>query len=216
MTLSETIYDLLYNSDRNPDNEAIALNLVADAPDGPERDSLLALFALEGIGEAENLEKCFNLVEKAIKEGCNPLAYYILGYMCEHALTPDQAEGGPRQQYDHYDAERFYELCAQQEGPWQIDALLWLAEFYSDFARGGDPEIALEYYEKVAELGDWRGANAIASYWESFYEARKDLPEEELKEMKEKIDYWQKKDDELYEEYLLTHPAEADPSIEED
>ncbi len=70
------------------------------------------------------------LTEKAAFEDHDPLGYYLLGYMCYNEETPDQATGGPRQEYDWYDAERFYEICAKSESKWRVPACLWLGDFF--------------------------------------------------------------------------------------
>lgn len=125
--------------------------MVLSAPETPESNGLLALMYHEGIGVPVDLDKCFALAEKAAVEGNGGLGYFLLGYMCDNAETPDQAEGGPRQKYDHYDAERFYEICSTITSRWQAHAHLWLGDYFMDSARGGDPDIAVEHYEAIGE-----------------------------------------------------------------
>ena len=72
------------------------VKVVSAAPEGPERDGLLGLLLHEGIGVPVDLDKSFDHAEKAAKGG-DALGYFLLGFMCENAETPDQAEGGPRQ-----------------------------------------------------------------------------------------------------------------------
>lgn len=160
MTLSDKFHDLL----KADDNDAAA-NLVLHAPDSAERDGLLALMYHEGIGVEPDLDLCFERAEKA-SDGQDPLGYFIMGYMCDKAETPDQGTGGHRQKYDHYDAERFYELCAKLESRWKDTAVLWLAEHYMDMAAGGDPEIGVEYYESIADHNADAAACLSDYYWD--------------------------------------------------
>lgn len=151
-------------SDSNPDIQKKIFEAVSQAPDSSERDGLLALIHHEGIGVPVNLDKSFEHAEKAAFEGGEALGYYVLGYMCDKAETPDQAEGGPRQKYDHYDAERFYEKCAETDGPWKKYACNWLGDHFLNMARGGDPELGVEYLEKVAEK-DAEAAGRLSDYY---------------------------------------------------
>ena len=108
-SLTDTFLRLLDSADENPSATDTIFKIVSEAPEGGERDGLLALIHHEGIGVATDLDKSFEYAEKAAFEGGDALGYYVLGYMCDKAETPDQADGGPRQKYDHYDAESFYE-----------------------------------------------------------------------------------------------------------
>lgn len=152
--------------DGNEDEQNIRkeiYEIVEQSPESPERDGLLAFIYHDGIGVEKNLDRCFEYAEKAAFDGGDGLGYYILGNMCENAETPDQEYGGPRQKYDHYDAERFYEICARIDSVWKESAILWLGEYYMDSARGGDFEIGIEYLESIAAtnaeaaglLSDW-------------------------------------------------------------
>lgn len=166
MSLSDNFHEMLsgYEDDLAVRNDVA--EMVFNAPESAERDGLMALMYHEGIGVPVNLDRSFEYAEKAAFEGGDGLGYFMLGYMCDNAETPDQAEGGPRQKYDHYDAERFYEICSDKESRWRDQAILWLGDYYLDMAKGGDPEIAVEYYEKIA------GHNADAAgrlsdyYWD--------------------------------------------------
>lgn len=167
MSLSEKIEEMLRDSEANPGIIPELVRLVMDAPDSPERDGLLALLYHDGIGVERNLDKSFELAEKAaFSENGDGLGYYLLGYMCEHAETPDQEVGGPRQRYDHYDAERFYEKCAGIESAWREEAVLWLGDYYMDFAKGGDPEIGVEYYESIAEGNPEAAGKLSDHFWD--------------------------------------------------
>lgn len=179
----------LYHDSENPDALATAAEMVLVAPDSPETDGLLALMYHEGIGVETDIDKCFELAEKASDEG-DGLGYLILAIMCENAETPDQATGGPRQKYDHYDAERFYELCSQTDTVWAAEACLWLGEYYMDMARGGDPEIGAEYYEKIAD-DNRDAAAALCDYYWGFYTAQISFdPETKDKELENKLFKW--------------------------
>lgn len=153
--------------DGHEDDAAVGrrvFDLIESSPASAERDGLLALLYHDGIGVERDLERSFELAEKAAGEG-DPLGYILLGHMCDHAETPDQAEGGPRQKYDHYDAERFYELCAGKESRWRDDAVIWLGDYYMDSARGGDPEIGVEYYESIASHNADAAGELSDYYW---------------------------------------------------
>ncbi|MDE6023807.1 MAG: hypothetical protein K2G13_09945, partial [Muribaculaceae bacterium] len=164
--LTKKIIDILDRHDNGTEVNRQIAEMVFDSPDTPEKDALIALIYHDGIGVDPDLEKSFEFAEKAAFQGNQGLGYYLLGYMCENAETPDQAEGGTRQKYDHYDAERFYEICSKIESPWREPAVIWLGDYYMDSAKGGDPEIGVEYYESIA------GSNADAAgrlsdhYWD--------------------------------------------------
>lgn len=178
----------LYNEE-TPEALAQAAEMVLVAPESPETDGLLALMYHEGIGVDVDLEKCFELAEKAV-EHHDGLGFLILAVMCENAETPDQLEGGPRQKYDHYDAERFYELCSQTDTVWAEQACLWLGEYYMDMARGGDPEVGAEYYERIAE-DNRDAAAALSDYYWGVYTARSSFePDVKDKPLEDKVYKW--------------------------
>ena len=164
MSLSDDFHELIAEAEEHPERLREAAALVLEAPETAETNGLLALMYHEGIGVATDLDKACALAEKAAFEGGDPLGYFLLGYMCDNIETPDQAKGGDRQRYDHYDAERFYEICAGKESRWQAPARMWLGDYYMDMARGGDPEIAVEHYEAIAER--WpQAAYALCDYY---------------------------------------------------
>lgn len=166
MTLSDTFHKLLAEKEYDPEAVQKAVQLVVNAPDSSERDGLLALMYHEGIGVDIDLDKCFELAEKAAVMGHDGLGYFLLGYMCDNAETPDQDEGGPRQKYDRYDAERFYEICSRIDSRWREEAIIWLGDYYMDPTQGDDPEIAVEYYESIAD-GNTKSAGRLSDYyWE--------------------------------------------------
>ncbi len=163
-SLTEMFDLMIENSKDNQKALEKLFKMIKEAPDSGERDGLLALIYHEGISVEPDLDKSFEYAEKAAFESGDPLGYYILGYMCDNAETPDQAEGGPRQKYDHYDAERFYEICSQKESKWKVPACHWLGDYYMDSAKGGDPEIGVEYYEKIANE-DAAAAGKLSDYY---------------------------------------------------
>ncbi len=110
-TLTDRFIETLAESENVPEATEEIVKMVSGAPDSPERTGLLAYMYHEGIGVPVDLDKCFELAEKAAFGGGDALGYLLLGFMCDNSETPDQAEGGPRQKYDHYDAERFYAEC---------------------------------------------------------------------------------------------------------
>ncbi|MDE6379189.1 MAG: hypothetical protein K2L11_01855 [Muribaculaceae bacterium] len=165
-SLTDTVLRLLDSADENPSATDTIFKTVSEAPDGGERDGLLALIYHEGIGVEADLDKSFEYAEKAAFAGGEALGYYVLGYMCDKAETPDQAEGGPRQKYDHYDAERFYEKCAEKDGHWKRYACNWLGDYYLDMARGGDPEVGVEYLEAVAEEDAEAAGRLSDHFWD--------------------------------------------------
>lgn len=174
----------------DPAMTAKAAELVLSAPIDSESTGLLALMYHEGIGVPADLDKCFTLAEKAVAEGGDGLGYFLLGYMCDNAETPDQAEGGPRQKYDHYDAERFYELCSKTDSRWAVPAHLWLGDYYMDSAQGGDPEIAVEHYEAIGEK-DGEAACRLSDYYWDQLTVDAVIPEEYRdKDLREKIFKW--------------------------
>lgn len=162
--LENKFYKLIAEEDERPEALKEAADLVLNAPESSERAGLLALIYHGGIGVEQDMDRAFGYAEKAALEWHDGLGYYLLGYMCENAETPDQAEGGPRQKYDHYDAERFYELSSKIDSPWRYDAVMWLGDYYMDMAKGGDPEIGVEYYESIA--GSYPpAAEALSDYY---------------------------------------------------
>lgn len=179
MGLSEDFWKILGNDRDNANTCKKALKLVMNAPEGPERDGLLAFIYHQGIGVEFDLDKAFEYAEKAAakEEG---IALYLLGTMCEHGETPDQLHGGPRQKYDHYDAENFMERCAATDSSWAEDAHLWLGDFFWDSARGGDPEIAIEHYEIIGKHNKEAAAKLSDYYYD--YAEYKEFKDPELNE----------------------------------
>ncbi|MDE6266863.1 MAG: sel1 repeat family protein [Muribaculaceae bacterium] len=165
MTLTDKFLELHKHLENNPDVETQIKCLIENAPQSSESDGLRALMYHEGIGYPADLDKCFELAERAT-EGGDPLGYFLLGFMCDNAETPDQEHGGPRQKYDHYDAERFYAGCAGIESVWRPYAVLWLGDYYFDSAQGGDPEIAVEYLESIAEDNSEAAGRLSDYYWD--------------------------------------------------
>ena len=165
-SLTDTVLRLLDSAEGNPGTAEKIFETVRNAPASSERDGLMALIYHDGIGTPVDLEKSFGYAVKAIEEGCDACACYVLGYMCDKAETPDQAEGGPRQEYDHYDAERFYELCAKQDTPWKKYACNWLGDYFLNMARGGDPEVGIEYLEQIADEDEDAAERLADYYWE--------------------------------------------------
>lgn len=163
-SLTDTFLRLLEHIDDDPEGQEKIFSIISDAPDGSERDGIMALMFHEGIGVPVDMGKSFEYAEKAAFDGGDPLGYYVLGYMCDKAETPDQADGGPRQKYDHYDAERFYEICAGKDSPWKKYACNWLGDYYMNMARGGDPEIGIEYLEQIADT-DAEAAGKLSDYY---------------------------------------------------
>ena len=166
MEISDRFHEMLAGHEEDPETQRKAAELVLGAPDGAERDGLLSLIYHEGLGVERDLDRAFEYAEKAAFEGGDGLGYFMLGYMCENAETPDQAEGGPRQKYDPYDAERFYEICSGIESRWRDQAILWLGDYYMDSAQGGDPEIGVEYYEKIADSNAEAAGRLSDHYWD--------------------------------------------------
>lgn len=166
MEISDRFHEMLAGHEEDPETQRKAAELVLGAPDGAERDGLLSLIYHEGLGVERDLDRAFEYAEKAAFEGGDGLGYFMLGYMCDNAETPDQAEGGPRQKYDHYDAERFYEICSGIESRWRDQAILWLGDYYMDMAQGGDPEIGVEYYEKIADSNAEAAGRLSDYYWD--------------------------------------------------
>lgn len=165
MSLSDDFHSMLNGHEDDPEVHKALARMVLGAPVTPESNGLLALMYHEGMGVGMNLDRCLGLAEKAAAGG-DGLGYFLLGYMCDNHETPDQASGGPRQRYDHYDAERFYELCAQTPGRWAPHAHLWLGDFYMDSARGGDPEVAVGHYEACGYDNAEAAGRLSDYYWE--------------------------------------------------
>lgn len=193
-SLTDTFLRMFEHKDDNSESLRKIYELISDAPDSSERDGLMALLLHEGIGVPTSLEKSFEYAEKAALEGGDALGYYILGYMCDKAETPDQAEGGPRQKYDHYDAERFYEKCAEKESNWKKYACNWLGDHFLNMARGGDPELGVEYLEQIAE-DDAEAAERLSDYYWDIV-----IPDYPDDERAEDLFRWTKKAVELDEE----------------
>lgn len=166
MSLSDNFYNMLSGHEEDAAFQKDAAEMVLNATESAERDGLLSLMYHEGIGVPVNLDRSFEYAEKAAFHGRDGLGYFMLGHMCDNAETPDQAEGGSRQKYDHYDAERFYEICSDIESRWKDLAILWLGDYYMDMAKGGDPEIAVEYYEKIASHNAEAAGKLSDYYWD--------------------------------------------------
>lgn len=190
MSLSDDFHRMLNGHEDDPEIHKAVAEMVLSAPETPESNALLALMYHEGLGVAVDLDKCCELAERAAFEGADGLGYFLLGYMCDNIETPDQAQGGPRQRYDHYDAERFYEKCAEIDSRWSKPAHLWLGDFFMDSARGGDPEIAVEHYEVVGK-DNAEVAGILSDYYWDQLVVNAVIPEEyRIKELENKIFEW--------------------------
>lgn len=163
-SLTDTFLAMLEYIDSDPRVAGDIFHTVEEDQESSERDGLMAMLLHEGIGTPVDLEKSFEYAEKAAFDGGDALGYYVLGYMCDKGETPDQAEGGPRQKYDHYDAERFFEICAAKDSPWKKYACNWLGDHFLNMARGGDPEIGVEYLEQIAGE-DAEAAGKLSDYY---------------------------------------------------
>ena len=95
--------------------------------------------------------------EKGAEEN-DSLSLYYMGLMCE-------AYEGTEDKYDWYDAEPFMTRCAEQKGMYAQFAALWLGEFFGDSAKGGDPEVSIDYYTLAAELGNDDAIKYLAEYY---------------------------------------------------
>lgn len=165
MNLSEEFYRLIGQMEEDPGVAPRIAALVLSAPEDAESDGLLALIYHEGIGVAVDLDRAFRYAERAAAQD-EGVALYLLGHMCWNAETPDQRDGGPRQKYDHYDAERFMERCAATSSSWATPAHLWLGDYYMDMARGGDPEVAVEHYEAIGHDNAEAAGKLSDYYWD--------------------------------------------------
>ncbi len=191
ISLSKQFYSLVDeydDKDRDPAVGERIVKLVNDAPAGPERDGLLALMYHDAIGVERDLEKAFSYAESAADDN-EGVALYLLGFMCEHGETPDQLDGGPRQKYDHYDAERFMEMCSHTSSSWAEDAHLWLGHFFMDMARGGDPEIAVEHFEAIAD-NNAEAAGELSDYYWNLWENGYAETDEEIEALAHDVNKW--------------------------
>lgn len=177
MSLTDKFLELLNESECRPDAANEARELVLNAPQDSEREALMALIYHDGIGGDADVEKSFHLAELSAFMGRQSLGYYLLGLMCDKGETPDQKEGGPQQKYDHYDAERFFEICSQGSKPWSTLAHLWLGDYYINMARGGDPEVAIEHYEAIGK-DNAEAAEKLSSYYLDQFEYDLNRPED--------------------------------------
>lgn len=165
MSLSDEFYRLFGELEEHPEIAADLAEMVFAARPDAESDGLLALLYHEGIGVETDFDKAFEHAERAAAED-EGSALYLLGHMCHNAETPDQATGGARQKYDHYDAAGFIERCAATDSRWAVPAHLWLGDHYMDSARGGDPEVAVGHYEAIGH-DDAEAAGKLSDYyWE--------------------------------------------------
>ena len=189
MGLSEEFYDILALEDEDTEAYDKAVKLVLKAPVSTERTGLLAMMYYDGIGVEQDLDKAFEYAEIAAEDN-DGTALYILGHMCEKSETPDQKYGGPRQKYDHYNAETFMERCSQTNSRWAQAAHLWLGDYFMDMARGGDPEVAVEHYEIIGEEIP-EAAGKLSDYYYDQWFVDMVIPDEyRTKDLAEKIFHW--------------------------
>ncbi len=134
-----------------PESLAKALEQTDSFPGHFGRDGLLAMACYRGWGVEADPEEAFRHAKCGMQAG-DALACYVLGLMCANGDTPDQRTGGPRQEYDHYDAERFMQMAAEAGGPWAVKAHLWLGDYFMDSCRGEDPDEGREHYQVAADL----------------------------------------------------------------
>lgn len=188
MGLSEEFYRLLSESESDPQAEKKAAELVLGAPEDAESRGLLALMYHDEIGVDRDLDKAFEYAEEAAAED-EGVALYLLGFMCDNSETPDQFEGGPRQKYDHYDAEQFMERCAATSSSWAVDANLWLGRYFMDMARGGDPEYAVDCLERIGEVDD-EAAGMLSDYYWNLLDIDYAHSDEEKADLERKVLKW--------------------------
>lgn len=189
--LSDKFHEKLAGNEEDPKVQKKVADMVMRAPESAEKSGLLSLMYHEGIGVEVDMDKSFEYAESAAFGGGDGLGYFMLGYMCDNIETPDQAEGGPRQKYDHYDAERFYELCAERESRWAKHAHLWLGDYFMDFAKGGDPEVGLEHYLAISEESQ-EAVEAICDYYEGMRDAMEARGERD-EEVERELQKWARK-----------------------
>ena len=115
-----------------PESLARALEQADSLTGAPGRDGLLAMAYYRGWGVEADAERAFCHARQGMQAG-DGAACYVLALMCANGDTPDQRTGGPRQEYDHYDAEHFMQMAADgregrravgREGPFVAGRLL--------------------------------------------------------------------------------------------
>lgn len=166
MTLSDQFHKLLAEEHERPEAIREAAELVINAPDSSERDGLLALMYHEGIGVGIDLDLCFKLAETSALNGHDGLGYFLTGYMYDNGEAPGQIENRTGQLYDQRDAKRFYEICSTIDSRWREEAIIWLGDYYMDPARGGKQEMAVEYYESIANNNAKAACRLSDYYWD--------------------------------------------------
>lgn len=134
-----------------PESLARALEQADSLTGAPGRDGLLAMAYYRGWGVEADAERAFCHARQGMQAG-DGAACYVLALMCANGDTPDQRTGGPRQEYDHYDAEHFMQMAAKTGGPWAVKAHLWLGDYFMDSCRGEDPDEGQEHYQAAADL----------------------------------------------------------------
>ena len=147
-----------------PDSMEKAARMVENASDSSERDGLIALIYYCGLVGAADNEKAFFYAERGMQKN-DGASCYVRGLMCANGDTPDQREGGRRQVYDHYDAERFMEMAAETDSPWAVKAHLWLGAYFMDSCRGEDPEEGIEHYKAAAGSRSCEAAKFLSDYY---------------------------------------------------
>lgn len=123
-----------------------------------EAFGLMGYLTYYGLGGIENdYTQALIWFEKGAK-GNDSLSLYYLGLMCE-------AYEGTEGKYDWYDAEPFMTRCADGRGKYAQFAALWLGDFFGDSAKGGDPEVSVDYYTMAAELGNEDAVKSLAEHY---------------------------------------------------
>lgn len=164
-TLTNTFFSLL-----SEEKEYEAAAVLREAPDSPENCGLRGYACYCGIDSPyADTDKAFEYFELGAEEN-DSLSLYYLGIMCERGETPEQRTGGEHQKYDHYDAERFMSLCADGHGIMEQWACLWLGQYYHDSAHGGDPEEAVTYFVRAADLENEEAVEWLAHIYADYAE----------------------------------------------
>lgn len=168
------------------DNEALE-GVFGTKDNTPEIFGLKGYCYYYGVGDCPENDDAAYAYFEAGAYSQDSLSLYCLGIMCDEGRTPDQAEGGPRQRHDQFDAEDFMTRCECAHGTFESAACLWLGEYFMDSTRGEDPEVGVEYYERAAAAGIQEAVKALAEYyWEmAGYREYKDP------EYNEKLFHWQ-------------------------
>ncbi len=172
--LSERFWEIMADPE-DWDAQAEATELVETAPDGPERDGLMALLYYTGWRGGQDYDKAEEYARRAAvhNEG---IALYLMGTMCDKGLILVNKDGKMLLP-DKEDAILWMEAAAKTPSVWAEDANNWLANHYLE--SGNNIDKALPYLEATGKNNREAAGKLSDIYWSKYTDSA--TPAEEIR-----------------------------------